>query len=224
MNKEVEIDFLEPSLSIIISNLEEIEYELEKSSSINKDFINLIDKFNEVEELSELRNLFDELKKQAPEIKKTISKLEIEDKYETLISLYSATLTSEFLHENEFLFNHIEEVQKLIESKVVNDDYEIFENYKTIIIAKINELYAKALIIFEQQPKQDNEILKILKIAQEETNLNDLREASKLLIGILKIIFKYDDLKSEELLISLVKADVLISLIDLWSEFELEEN
>lgn len=224
MNKEIEIDFLEPSLAIMITNLEVIEYAFENEKKQNIRLSDLLDKLNEVEELEHLRVFIKQLHDLKVELKKEILTLKTQDTFELITALQTTISISHFLSEEEFLFGHIENIQKMIEQNEIKDEYQIFENYKSLIIEKINDINAQTLLDFQKSFDDKNELIMVLKATNNETDLNNLREASKILINILKINFDFNDKSSIIHLTSLISVDVLINLIDLWSEFELEEE
>lgn len=219
MNNEIEIDFLQPSLAIIISSLENIEAELKNNNNLTK----ILDQLNEVEEINELVKILSEFKKLKHELLDQIKQLKHKEEFDIICDLQIASAMSEFLNTDQFLFKFTDSLEARLQAKeVIITQENILEIYKEEIILQINKFYTQAILIFKNVFNNEHEFMKVLKIAAEENNLNDLREASKLLINILKIERTIDNIKKYELLEILNKAEVLINLIDIWSQYEMD--
>ncbi|ATQ35519.1 hypothetical protein MENTO_v1c03730 [Mesoplasma entomophilum] len=215
MNNEIEIDFLEPGLAIIISSLENIEAELKN----NKELTFLLDDLNEVEELEDLAKLLTKLKSLEKQLLSEIKALNHLEEFDIVSDLQIATAMSDFLAADEFLFKFTE----LVETKdIVVTQENILEIFKEEIIKQVNKIYKEAISKLKNIYDNENEFMKVLKIATDESNLNDLREASKLMINLLKIERTVSEEKKYEILAILNKAESLINLIDIWSQYEID--
>ncbi|AVN60368.1 hypothetical protein CG007_01890 [Mesoplasma entomophilum] len=215
MNNEIEIDFLEPGLAIIISSLENIEAELKN----NKELTFLLDDLNEVEELEDLAKLLTKLKSLEKQLLSEIKALNHLEEFDIVSDLQIATAMSDFLAADEFLFKFTE----LVETKdIVVTQENILEIFKEEIIKQVNKIYKEAISKLKNIYDNENEFMKVLKIATDESNLNDLREASKLMINLLKIERAVSEEKKYEILAILNKAESLINLIDIWSQYEID--
>ncbi|ATZ20885.1 hypothetical protein [Mesoplasma coleopterae] len=214
MNNEIEIDFLEPGLAIIISSLENIEAELKN----NKELTFLLDELNEVEELEDLVKMLTRLKSLEKQLLLEIKALNHMEEFDIVSDLQVASAMSDFLTPDEFLFKFTE----LVETKdIVVTQENILEIFKEEIIKQVNKIYKDTISELNNIFDNENEFVKILKIGSEEKNLNDLREASKLAINLLKIERRIDKEKKYEILSILNRAESLISLIDIWSQYEM---
>ncbi|AAT75717.1 unknown protein [Mesoplasma florum L1] len=219
MNNEIEVDFLEPGLAIVISSLENVEAELKNK----KELTSLLDNLNEVEELEDLTKLLNKLNDIEKDLLKEIKSLNHKEEFEIISDLQIAIAMSNFLAPNEFLFEFTDSIEaKSKANEIIVNQENILEIFKEIIIKKVNEVYGESLSKFKNVYDNENEFIKVLKIAFEESNLNDLREASKLMINLLKIDRTINDEKKYEFLEILNKAESLINLIDIWSQYEMD--
>ncbi|ATZ18043.1 hypothetical protein [Mesoplasma melaleucae] len=219
MNNEIEIDFLEPSLAIIISSLENIETELKSNDHLTK----ILDQLNEVEEINELSKILANFKKLEKELLSQIKALKYKEEFDIICDLQIASAMSNYLGSDKFLFKFTDSLEARAQAKeLIITQENILEIYKEEIILQINKIYTEAILKFKNVFNNDHEFMKVLKIAAEENNLNDLREASKLLVNILKIERTIDDVKKYELLEVLNKAESLVNLIDIWSQYEMD--
>ncbi|AVN65095.1 hypothetical protein CG002_01805 [Mesoplasma florum] len=219
MNNEIEVDFLEPGLAIVISSLENVEAELKNK----KELTSLLDNLNEVEELEDLTKLLNKLNDIEKDLLKEIKSLNHKEEFEIISDLQIAIAMSKFLAPNEFLFKFTDSIEaKSKANEIIVNQENILEIFKEIIIKKVNEVYSESLSKFKNVYDNENEFIKVLKIAFEESNLNDLREASKLMINLLKIDRTINDEKKYEFLELLNKAESLINLIDIWSQYEMD--
>ncbi|ASZ09123.1 hypothetical protein CK556_01975 [Mesoplasma chauliocola] len=217
MKNEIEIDFLEPGLAIIISSLENVEEALKN----NKELTKTLDKLNEVEEVEDLFEILNTFKSFEVELENQIRALKHKDEFELICNLQIASSMADFLKPDNFLFKFTDSIEDGAEKSLVTQE-NILEIYKEEIINKINIIYSESVLKFKNIFSDEVEFTKVLKIASEENNLNDLREASKILINILKIEKTVNDDNKYELLKELNASECLINLVDIWNQYEMD--
>ncbi|WP_026389775.1 hypothetical protein [[Acholeplasma] multilocale] len=228
VQEEVELGFFEPSLGLIITNLEFLEEELAQEKIDVKALTNLIDEFNEIEDLEQWNGLVNKLDEMSQGLIENILKIVDADHFKLLSYLFLALTLAKHLKEDEKLMQFaIELEEKIANKELVNNDEVIIVEYKGLVVNLVNELYAHIQERITDETPVSDEFKKVVKILAKEKELADLRDGTEVLMDLYVVEHEINNESKETVLLqfqTLNEINGLITLIDFWEQDNLEEE
>ncbi|ATZ17353.1 hypothetical protein ELUMI_v1c06310 [Williamsoniiplasma luminosum] len=212
--KELELNFFEPALGLIIANLEFLEEELRQEQVDTSRLNILIDNFNDLEKLEDFECTAETLVNLAKDFEKTIASKANLDQFKVMSYLYLATNLAKIL-ENDGQLNEII-------SNIDNDENEteeqIIEFSKAQVIELIKEKYLSIKNEINQGLKVDDAFNKVLNILIKEEDFNEFNEGNSILIELLMNQFKIKESNIAQIFNWLIFNESIILLINFWEQ------
>ncbi|AVP49154.1 hypothetical protein [Williamsoniiplasma luminosum] len=212
--KELELNFFEPALGLIIANLEFLEEELRQEQVDTSRLNILIDNFNDLEKLEDFECTAETLVNLAKDFEKTIASKANLDQFKVMSYLYLATNLAKIL-ENDGQLNEII-------SNIDNDENEteeqIIEFSKAQVIELIKEKYLLIKDEINQGLKVDDAFNKVLNILIKEEDFNEFNEGNSILIELLMNQFKIKESNIAQIFNWLIFNESIILLINFWEQ------
>ncbi|MDQ0567858.1 hypothetical protein [Mycoplasma yeatsii] len=224
-HQEVELDFFEPSLGLIIANLDNVLDELNKDNNNYIQLENLINEFENIESLDNWDQLVNKLEKLEDLIINELVNIKDSSVFNLISCLQISKHLAFLLKQNNFVFKQLDDLENNTNAMKWNHQQDYIDFYKQVIVEKSNQLLKENKQLFEQLISQKDEFKKVYNVLISEQNFDDLLEGNKLLIDILKLNINFNDILNLKRLSILNKVQAYLEFINFWQQtINLEEE
>ncbi|AJM71883.1 hypothetical protein [Mycoplasma yeatsii] len=224
-HQEVELDFFEPSLGLIIANLDNVLDELNKDNNNYIQLENLINEFENIESLDNWDQLVNKLEKLEDLIINELVNIKDSSVFNLISSLQISKHLAFLLKQNNFVFKQLDELENNSNAMKWNHQQDYIDFYKQVIVEKSNQLLKENKQLFEQLNSKKDEFKKVYNVLISEQVFDDLLEGNKLLIDILKLNINFNDILDLKRLSILNKIQAYLEFINFWQQtINLEEE
>ncbi|ATZ18775.1 hypothetical protein ESOMN_v1c03930 [Williamsoniiplasma somnilux] len=219
IKEELEVNFFEPALGLIITNLEFLEDELNQESKNVKFISKFIDNLNELDDYDDFDNLVKKFEIIENEIIDVIKQTRDADKYMLLDNFFTAkTLLNEMISQGSFMDKALS-----FEEQENISEIELIKEMKKFVISQANIWYQNLDNKDQNDFNISNEFAKVLNILIKEKDFVDFKEANDMLVQLFVLDNKItlnNFAYIEEIFAKLIKTKALITLIDFWEQGE----
>ncbi|KNG79702.1 hypothetical protein [Mycoplasma sp. HU2014] len=224
-HQEIELDFFEPSLGLIIANLDNVLDELNKDNNNYKQLENLINEFENIENLDNWDELVNKLEKLELQIIKELLNIKDSSMFNLISSLQISKHLAFLLKQNNFVFKNLNDLEMNAKALKWTSQQEYIDFYKQVITNQVNDVLKEHKLLFEQLNSQKDEFKKVYNLLISEQNFDDLLEGNKILIDILKLNINLNDTLDLKRLDILNKVEAYLEFINFWQQtINLEEE
>ncbi|PPE05180.1 hypothetical protein [Williamsoniiplasma lucivorax] len=213
--QELELNFFEPALGLIITNLEFLEEELIEEKIATKKLKQLIDNFHELERIEDFDVLAETLTILGTELKAVIVAQPNLDQFKVMSYLDLAINLAQALKTDGQLSQIILEIANNPEVATEEDVIELTKEHVNHLL-KAN--YLSIQEILDQGFKVEDAFIKILKILIKEDNFNEFSEGNSILIELLTNQFKLKNDNVCDIFNYLIGNEGIILLINFWQQ------
>ncbi|AGJ90701.1 hypothetical protein [Mycoplasma putrefaciens] len=221
---EVELDFFEPSLAIIITNLDYLltNLNLNKQDKLNQQLEKILVEFEEIADLDLWDQLANKLEKLESEIVKELLKIKDSGLFNLICAFQISKSLALLLKQNSFIFKGLDSLEQTLKT---TNQQDYLDYFKKLVVSKVNEILKENKPIFNNLISSKDEFKKVYQILCDETNFDDLFEGNQLLIEILRTNLDFANQTDLRQLNTLVKIQAYLDFINFWQQtIGLEEN
>lgn len=224
-NEIIEINFFEPALGLIISNLEFLETELKEEKITNPDLTNLINEISEIDEFEQWEACVKKLNILIPQLLNIIEKIINANRYELLAILFTIiALTNNLAEQGQFMTKVI-----ALQNEVNQSEEQLIQEMKKYIVILAQQIYQELSIRDDSEFIKSDEWQKVIDTLNKDQELtfDDVKDGSSLLIELFELDNKLNHqnfFHLSNIFKNLIEIDALITLIEFWEQGLLDEE